>query len=383
MGTESVDLKPVILDPRMESFEDFGKRFAIDRVIDNYGTLIEELFLIRNPEYRFNRDYQRELNAFLKEHLDGKALEETGSWFYFPWSKSLIHYLPHKMHQELRTARNRNIITSSEQKKFYDFNVGIVGLSVGSHAALTLAMMGAGKVMKLADPDKISGSNLNRIRQDFSAVGRNKCELAVEQLYQMNPYADIRSYPEGITEKNMLEFLSGPPRLDILVEESDNLALKIRLRIEARKLGIPVVMATDNGDNVIVDIERYDLDANLPIFNGLIGDLTPEALEKMNPEELPKLATRIAGPDFVVPRMFESLNEVGKTLYSWPQLGSAATLSGVAVAYAVKRIALNENIKSGKMEINLDSIFDPDYRTHEAVRVEKRRGFLSKFGVPG
>jgi hypothetical protein len=64
-------------------------------------------------------------------------------------------------------------------------------------------------------------------------------------------------------------------------------------------------------------------------------------------------------------------------------LGDAATLSGVAIAYIVRRIALGEKIKSGKIEINLDSIFDPDYNTKEArnARESIRENFLKTIGL--
>ena len=185
-----------------------------------------------------------------------------------------------------------------------------------------------------------------------------------------------------MTAENIQEFLGGP-KLDVLVEECDNLELKILLRLEARKLGIPVIMATDNGDNIIFDVERYDLDPNLEIFNGVAGALTLEEFKKIPPPEMPRLATKIAGPQFVTTRMQESLLQVGKTLYSWPQLGDAATLSGVAVAYVIKRLALDQPLKTGKMEINLDAIFDPTYHSPEetAKRTSARSNFLKTIGL--
>ena len=241
--------------------------------------------------------------------------------------------------------------------------------------------MGASRIIKLADPDEISGSNLNRIRYDYTKVGVNKCDLAEQFVYQVNPYAEVFSYSNGIIPENIHEFLAGPPKLDVLVEELDNLEMKIRLRLEARKLGIPVIMATDNGDNVIVDIERYDLDPNLKLFNGVAGDLTLEEFQKFPPQELPRLATKIAGAGVVVPKMLSSLMEVGKTLYSWPQLGDAATLSGVAIAYVVKRMAIGEKLKSGKLEVNLDAVFDPDYEKDHDKREEEKRKFLGIIGL--
>ncbi|MDP6387663.1 MAG: ThiF family adenylyltransferase [Candidatus Pacebacteria bacterium] len=372
-------MKPIQWDKK-ESLEDFKKKLDIDSVIDKYDELLEDLFLVRNPRFKFEPNYQKELEEFINEHKGKKPLEKVGEWFYFPWNNILIHYLPDKMHQEIRTARNKNIITKDEQEKFYNTTVGVAGLSVGSHGVLTLSMMGGSKTIKVSDPDVVSGSNLNRIRHDFTVVGRNKCDIAVEQLYQINPYAKVHLYNKGITEENINEFLSG---IDILVEELDNLEMKIRLRIKAKELGIPVIMATDNGDNVIVDIERYDLDKNTEIFNGAVGHLTLKEFQKISPQEMPRLATKIAGPKVVVPRMLMSILEVGKTLYSWPQLGDAATLSGIAIAYTVRRIALGEKVKSGKIEINLDAIFDPDYHAEEAIdaRENIRKNFLKIIGL--
>lgn len=372
-------MKPIQWDKK-ESLKSFKEKLDIDAIIDKYDELLEDLFLIRNPRFKFQPEYKSELEDFINEQKGDKSLEEVGEWFYFPWNKILVHYLPDDMHQEIRTARNKNIITAEEQEKFYNTTVGVAGLSVGSHGVLTLSMMGGSKTIKVSDLDVVSGSNLNRIRHDFTVIGRNKCDVAVEELFQINPYADVHSYSKGITDENIDEFMSG---LDILVEELDNLEMKIKLRIKAKELGIPVIMATDNGDNVIVDIERYDLDKDTEIFNGAAGHLTLEEFKAIPPQEMPKLATKIAGPKVVVPRMLTSLLEVGKTLYSWPQLGDAATLSGVAIAYLIRRIALGEKVKSGKLEVNLDAIFDPDYNTKEATdkREAVRENFLKTIGL--
>ncbi len=376
------NLKPIKFNPAEEKFEDFKSRVAPIEVIDTYREQLEDLFLVRNPKYKFDKNYQVDFENFLQEHLGSKPMQEAGSWFYFPWNKLLVHYLEDGLYQELRTARNKNLITLEEQGKFYNFKVGIAGLSVGSHAALTLAMMGGGKTIKLADPDTISGSNLNRIRVDATAIAKNKCDLVTEFIYQINPYAEIYDYPQGLNNENLIEFLAGPPKLDAVVELMDNPEFKIRLRLEARKLGIPVIMATDNGDNIIFDVERYDLNPNLQLFDAAAGDLTLEEFQKFPPWELPKLVSKIAGPDFVVPRMLASVLEVGKTLYSWPQLGDAATLAGTTICYVLKRLALGQKIKEGRLEVNLDSVFDPDYLLSEEIkkRDDERKTLLKNIG---
>lgn len=325
-------------------------------VIDTVNEQIHELFLIRNPEYKYKKKYDKQYNVFLYELCRGKEIDKIGSWFVFPWSKQLVHYLPEDLHLELRTARNRNLITKEEQEKFYHSTVAIAGLSIGSHAAFTIAMMGGSKSMKLADPDILSGSNMNRVRYDFTQIGGFKADLAVQGILKINPFTKVEVYKKGVLKGEIEQFLSSP-KVDVLIEEVDNLSLKFELRFVAKKLRIPVVMATDNGDNVIVDVERYDTNPKLPIFNGLVGDLSYQEFQEIPKETLPLLVGNIVGIDLVTPQVFESLSEVGKSLYSWPQLGSAANMSGSILAYLARKIINKENIKSGKYDISIDKAF--------------------------
>lgn len=372
--------KPLKFDKSVCSLEDFKKQHNPVKIIDRYDLLLEELFLIRNPHTKFVKDYQADLEKFTETYLVSRKIEEAGEWFFFPWNGIMAHYLPDTEHQEVRTARNKNIITQLEQEKFYNFRVAIAGLSVGSHPALTLAMMGGCRSMKLADPDVLGPANLNRLRYDFTKIGEPKLDIVTQTLWQINPYGDYVGFPAGVTDQNISAFLDN---VDVLVEEVDNLEMKIKLRLAARERGIPVIMATDNGDGVIVDIERYDLDRNLELFNGVAGNLTLDEFKHMNPTDLPKLATKIAGKDVVAIRMLGSITEVGKTIYSWPQLGDAATLAGVSVAYVVKRLALGEDLKVGKLEVNLDAIFDPNYFSAEETKTrdDYRANFAKNIGL--
>jgi len=74
--------------------------------------------------------------------------------------------------------------------------------------------------------------------------------------------------------------------------------------------------------------------------------------------DLPKVAAEIAGADLVVPRMLESVAEVGKTLYSWPQLGTAANMCGSLLAYLTRRIIVGDDtLKSGRYTVSPEMIF--------------------------
>lgn len=344
------------------------------QVIDQTSGNLEELFLLRHPQYRFDKNYQAPFQDFLKRHDH----PDFGQWFYFPWSKTLIRFLPEALHLELRTGRNKNLITGAEQIRFYYSAAAILGLSVGSHIAVTLAMTGGPKLFKLADPDSFSGDNLNRIRAGFQNVGIKKAIVAARQIFEINPYSEIELYLEGVNDKNADQILSGS---DAVIEETDDPYWKLRIRELARPRGLPVLMATDNGDGAIVDIERYDLNKNAPILNGLIGGLTAARLRTMPPRDLPKVAGKIAGANLVVPRMLDSVTAVGKTLYSWPQLGTAAGMCGSLVAMLARRIIIGDkNIQPGRYSVNPNAIFESDYRRKFFSRKIAFLKFIRKMG---
>jgi len=152
------------------------------------------------------------------------------------------------------------------------------------------------------------------------------------------------------------------------------------MRQEAKKRKIPVVMATDNGDNVIMDIERFDLNPNLEVFYGKLNGFDLKGI-KDNPQKMYEAMARIIDVSLIPQRILHSVNEVGKTIYSWPQLASAATLSGAALAYVVRKIALGEGVVEGKTEVSLDLVFDPFYEQNKNLRIKEAEKFLNFFNL--
>ncbi len=354
-----------------ERLEVFLKDVPAVNVADQYADQLEEVFLLRNPKYRFDKNYSSELEQF-------RNSAPAGNWFYFPWLNTLVHFLPEDMHYEVHTGRNRYLINAEEQEAYYRATIGILGMSVGSHVALAITLTGGGKNIKLADPDIISASNTNRIHTGFQSLGLSKVKSVARQIYEINPYANITIYPEGATEENLKDFVSAP-KLDVLIEEMDAPYFKLRAREHARAAGVPVIMAADNGDGNIADVERYDIEPNLPLLHSILGDVKAEQFKNVPPQDLPKVIAQMAGANFAVPRMLESVPEVGKTIYSWPQLGTAANLCGTTLAYLARRVILKaQNIKSGRYEVSLDAIFESDYKELAEQRKEEFMKFLQK-----
>lgn len=323
------------------------------QIIDTVPLAIKELFIVRNPEFKnsLDKDIERELEVFLKKN----SIQTV--FVYYPWKKTAVHTLSEKEYFELRTARNKNIITAEEQKTYRDTFVGIIGLSVGSNILNALTFSGGPKKIKLADYDIIEITNLNRLRAPLSAVGENKTEFAAKQTWDLDPFADLEIWSKGVNKNNIEKFIL-EPRLDIFIDEMDSLDLKILSRKICKANKIPVVMITDNGDNVIVDIERFDEDKDRDIFHGLINDDLEKYnnIEKITYEQWVELATKIVDPKNLTNRMKESLHEIGKTIAAVPQLGTTATMGGSAAAYVVRKIANKEPMPSGRYFLSLDSL---------------------------
>jgi hypothetical protein len=350
-------------------------------VIDTYLSQLKEFFVINNPPLHQNHPKRdEEFSIYSKKHFEGLKPWQAGVWAYIPWRKTILHILEDEDFQVVRTARNRNLIPPAEQKKYYNSTIGIAGLSVGNSCALALVLMGGGKHLRLADPDTLELSNLNRIRGSIAELTAPKVYMTARQIYELDPYAKLELHTEGLTEENIQTFFDGPPKLDVMIDEMDNLAMKIRLREEAKKRGIPVVMATDNGDSGVIDIERHDLDKNVGPFHNRAGaDIKERVVGKKLP--LPVIGKIIGeellGLDLIEPRMKASLLEIGRTVPTWPQLGGAAVLNGVAVAVAVRKILTGQPLIDNRSVLSLSSWLIPDYDSPE--QIEHRRQETEQF----
>jgi hypothetical protein len=349
---------------------------AVAHVIDDYKEQQAELYAVKNPARIFLPGFAAEFEAHWKQ-LNPVA---HGRWVYFPWSSTLVHILAETEFQLVRTARNRDLITSAEQKKFYEATIGICGLSVGNSVALAIALQGGGRRIKLADHDSLALTNTNRVRAGVQNLGLRKVEVTARQIYETNPYANVELFPEGITSANIKKFFKG---LDIVIDELDNLAVKYLIREEARRHRIAVVMAADNGDNGVVDIERYDLHPKLKFFHGRMGKVSYEQLLGLDKMGIGRMITKHIGAENVTAGVQRSMPQIGKTIVSWPQLGGAALLNGSAVAYCVRKILNGEPLEKNRALISLDEKLVPSYATSGAKRKRAKAAvsFKKIFGL--
>jgi molybdopterin/thiamine biosynthesis adenylyltransferase len=279
------------------------------------------------------------------------ARSDGTRWVHYPWRHTLVHLLGPTSFRRLRLDRNRNKITAAEQESMNRRRVGVVGLSVGHAVAHTLALEGLCGELRLADFDDLDLSNLNRVPATVFDLGVNKAVLAARRIAEIDPYLTVHTFTDGITPGTIDDFLAG---LDVVIEECDSMDAKVMVREHARRHGIPVVMETSDGG--VLDVERFDLEPERPLFHGLLGDIDQSSLASMAAPEKASMAARILDPAKLTPRMLASVPEIGSTLSSWPQLGSDVALGGASVCAVVRSFGLGTAPPSGRVRIDLDAL---------------------------
>ena len=349
--------KPTILIEGIYSRKDLArlKRKEIWKVADIYVPQLNDLFEINNPPLsKESKEYKRLKGEFLDKKLKDRDLK--GDWIYYPWNGILLHIVNEDDLLKLKTNRNKNLITEKEQKVLYDSCVGILGLSVGSGLAVGLSYQGIAKDLKLAEFDTLETTNLNRVSAGLHQIGMRKIDIAVQKIWEINPYANLHFFDKGLTKNVLKNFIYKAPRPRVIFEIVDDFEMKVLVRIEAKKARIPVVAFANLGDSILADIDRYDLDGSLPLFNGLLGDF-PEEILKMPDEDKNKYAVKMVGIENVPTRALESVKEIGKTLVGRPQLSSTVIFSGALGTYVTRQIVLGNELKSGRYLIKFEEFF--------------------------
>lgn len=346
--------------------------------VDAYDIALEELFFLEHPHLKSGMPGAQA--ADVKAYIEQTSILPI--WIYYPWRNTVVKTVPEDVYFRLRTARNRLLLTEEQQKNFRNLKVGVAGLSVGSAIFSALVLGGGPRQIKIADFDVLEITNLNRIEGTLLDIGKEKSQVAAERAWELDPFADLQTWPAGLNKDNAADFLAKDFPIDVLVEEMDSIDMKIRMRLLCKEQGIPVIMATDNGDTVLLDIERFDQEPNREIFHGLVDHMDMEDLENIDFKKWLQLATRIVDPTYLPENMQQSLLQIGKTIPSVPQLGAIARMAGAAVSLALRRIANGETMPSGRYVINLEEVLVPEYSSAESVASRKQatESFMEQFG---
>jgi hypothetical protein len=102
---------------------------------------------------------------------------------------------------------------------------------------------------RLADNGDYELNNLNRQHAYVDDVGHNKAEFHAAEILAINPFADVKAFPEGITPMNVRELASWA---DVVIDAVDvttqsGMLMKVALHEAACAEGKPVYCPIDPG----------------------------------------------------------------------------------------------------------------------------------------
>lgn len=242
--------------------------------------------------------------------------------------------------------------------------VGFAGVSVGGAVLGGYLREARPARVKVADPDWVELTNLNRgermslrhvvasrgerfdPRSPYEGLRLSKAEYIAYEMQLVDPYTQFYVYKDGLTRANIERFLlgdgDGEPRLDVLVEEMDDLELKVLVREVCREHGIDVVMASDFGHRVHVMWNHFRAAPESPIGVGVSDEVLHERLRAVrsgNRDNFFDFMFAMCGED-VAGDQFKAWIE-GRSeqpTSSFPQSGATAMASG---AIAGKELVLH------------------------------------------
>ncbi|MEW6130318.1 MAG: ThiF family adenylyltransferase [Acidobacteriota bacterium] len=320
----------------LPEFKDFCRRQQI-AVIDTFDRQLADLALVKFPDTRNLKERQ----SFVTDRLaacGGQAV--CGNWVYLPWEKKVAHLLSEDDYFEVITNRNQDKITRDEQQVLRTKRIGVIGLSVGGEAAVTVAQEHLCGEIRLADFDRLDLSNLNRLNAGFDELGTAKVLIAARRIARINPYLEVRIFDEGVTAENAIEFLDG---LDLLIEECDHLQVKRDVRQLARGRDLNVIYAAD--ERGFLSIEPYQYCADLRPFHGRAEQPQPPRQSFPTPLAfMQALALWLGGWENLSKRSQGSLERIGQSLCGYPQLASEARYAAGQLGHVARRLLLGEKL---------------------------------------
>jgi len=159
-------------------------------------------------------------------------------------------------------SRTLGLVSVEEQRRIGASRVAIAGLGgTGGAHAIAMARMGVGHY-NMADLDTYEVANFNRqLGASMSTCGRTKTGVMRQQILDINPQAQIHLFRNGVTPRNIDEFVG----VDVIIDALDFFAPHARLLLyeAARRHGVPVVCAAPVG-----------LGASVLVFGGDIKSMS-------------------------------------------------------------------------------------------------------------
>ena len=145
--------------------------------------------------------------------------------------------------------RSEMLLGSNALKKLNSSSVAVFGIGgVGSYVCEALARCGVGN-LTLIDSDTVSASNINRqIIALHSTVGRNKTDVMLERIKDINPNASVTAINMFYTPQNSEEI--NISKFDYVVDAIDTVTSKIDIIKRCYENGVNIISSMGTGNKL-------------------------------------------------------------------------------------------------------------------------------------
>ena len=271
-----------------------------------------------------------------------------------------------------RTKRNHYWLGGLEgQNKLKNLKVGIAGLGgMGSNLAEIMVRLGVGHI-KIADPDTIEISNINRqVIATKETVGQKKAIASANELRKITEDFELVVYDDGITAENAEEFVS---ELDVIIDEIVVFPFTAHtwLHREANKLNIPLY----SGFIIGLGTHVYKFQGNDYTFE----DFMENDFQQIQNPTMDFTFDRLVNPPPTYMSEKKDLNSFSQAISedSVPIFGTSTFISHslLAIRLIVDYLGLNEKFGGAKTPtmpefMKLDP-FDMTFQVHDITKQPK------------
>ena len=282
---------------------------------------------------------------------------------------------------EMLWFRSSMVFTDKEKDLIKNARVGVIGVGGTGGIASEQLVRGGVSNITLVDPDIFELTNINR--QHFctiSTIGMKKVEAGKKRLLDVNPFANIKTFDEGINRENAREIVSG---VDIIIDASDNKSAHYPLHRVAKELKVPVISRSHKVPNFTFGakanlwdyredgVSTREEDENSPTASIPLEDITNEQFKEKDRKVHDefnevyrkifnsKYANRLLLSENTPPEGFFKEYENGRdNLVQGTNWGPAVTITGTFFAIvAINLIIDAKNIFLGPVSIKADASF--------------------------
>jgi molybdopterin/thiamine biosynthesis adenylyltransferase len=173
-----------------------------------------------------------------------------------------------------RYIRNMDSISIEDQLTLARSRACIIGSGgLGGQIILLLARLGIGS-MTIVDCDKFDETNLNRqMLSSIAAIGRQKADVAREEVLKINPAVDVAAYNQRLEGHNAEEIFADS---QVIIDALDNIPDRFIIETTAKRMGIPLVHGAVAGFNGQIMTVLPDDNGLENIYDKNRGPISPE-----------------------------------------------------------------------------------------------------------